>query len=42
MKEIVYNFSTKYKQGFVDSEFDDLLKLFPEISKEKIYKIFYM
>ena len=40
MKDIVYNFKTKYKEGFVNSELEELLKLFPKADKNKFIKSF--
>ena len=34
-KEKVYSFKTKYKQGFIQSEIDELLEEFPNINMEK-------
>lgn len=40
MKDAVYNFKTKYKEGFVNSELEELLKLFPLINREDFIKKF--
>lgn len=40
MKDIVYNFETKHKEGFVNRELEDLLKLLPGINREKFIKSF--
>ncbi len=34
-KEIVYNFKTKYKEGFTASDIDKLLVDYPELNKDK-------
>jgi len=35
IKEIVYGFPTKHKEGYLKSEILEILKLFPEISMSK-------
>ncbi len=35
IKEKVYNFKTKYKEGFIQSEIETLLKDYPKINIEK-------
>ena len=35
--DLVYNYPTKNKSGFVSSEQEELLKQFPNINKEKYY-----
>lgn len=40
IRDIVYNFETKHKEGFVNSELEDLLKLFPETNRENFIKSF--
>lgn len=35
IEERVYNFKTKYKQGFVQFEINDILKYYPNINMEK-------
>lgn len=35
IKEKVYSFKTKYKEGFTNKEIEELLKDFPDINKDK-------
>lgn len=35
IRELVYNWPTKYKQGFTPSEKEEVLKHFPDINMEK-------
>lgn len=35
IREIVYNYPTKHKEGFIQSEIDALLKEFPNIDMER-------
>jgi len=37
MKEIVYNYKTKYKEGFTNKEILEILKMFPNLDLEKFY-----
>jgi len=33
--DLVYNYKTKYKQGFIQDEIEDILKNFPNINMDK-------
>jgi len=35
LKELIYNFKTRNKEGFVQSEIDQLLTKFPDINMDK-------
>lgn len=35
--DLVYNYPTKYKEGFIDDEQKELLKQFPNINMDKYY-----
>ncbi len=35
IRDKVYNYPTKHKQGFISSEIDELLKDFPDIDMDK-------
>lgn len=35
IRDKVYSFKTKYKEGFVKSEIEELLKDYPDVNKEK-------
>jgi len=35
IKYLVYNYKTKYKEGFIQPEIDELLKNFPNIDMDK-------
>jgi len=37
IKDIVYNFPTKNKEGFIKEEIDEILKLFPNIDLVQFY-----
>ena len=37
IRDIVHNFPTKYKEGFISEEQQELLKLFPNINMEKYH-----
>jgi len=36
VKDIVYNYKTKYKQGFTNDEMLDILKSFPDITQDQL------
>lgn len=38
LKQKIYNYDTKYKEGFIWDEIEKLLKEFPNINKEKFNK----
>lgn len=35
IKKLVYSYKTKYKEGFINDEMQDILKQFPDINMEK-------
>ena len=35
LEELVYNYPTKHKQGFIKSEMEDILTKFPDINIDK-------
>jgi GTP1/Obg family GTP-binding protein len=37
IKDAVYNFATKNKEGFIQDEIDEILKLFPNINLQEFY-----
>jgi len=41
LENLVYGFKTKYKEGFVQSEIEELLKNYPNIDREKFNKAFW-
>jgi len=37
LRDLVYNYKTKYKEGFIDCEIEELLSKFPNINMDKYY-----
>jgi GTP1/Obg family GTP-binding protein len=37
IKDTVYNFKTKNKEGFIQDEIDEILELFPNINLQEFY-----
>jgi hypothetical protein len=37
LRDLVYNYKTKYKEGFIDSEIAELLAKFPNINMDRYY-----
>jgi hypothetical protein len=39
LEDLVYNYPTKHKEGFLAEEEKELLKQFPDINKDKYYGV---